>query len=111
MYLTVGAVLIVSALFSRMFLRDTSHTDIEIVQDGALLYTIDLQTAENQIIRIDSPDGKSYNLITIADGTVCVSAAGCPDQTCVQMGVLRSDYLPIVCLPNRLIVRYAGGTS
>ena len=106
-YLIVGVVFIASALLSVWILRRTPHTNIEIVQDGTILYTIDLQTAENQEICVDSQDGKSYNIVTITDGTVCVSEAGCPDQTCVQMGVLRSDYLPIVCLPNRLIVRYA----
>jgi hypothetical protein len=43
----------------------------------------------------------------IEDGEICVSSAECPDKTCVKMGKLRSESLPIVCLPNHLIIRFA----
>ena len=102
-----AAVLLAALVLSLLVLRQSQRTLVEIVQNGTVIQTIDLNTAENQSIRIDSPDGSSYNIVTIHDGTVCVSEAGCPDQTCVHMGQLKSDNLPIVCLPNKLIVRFA----
>lgn len=33
--------------------------------------------------------------------------AECPDHTCINMGWLDSA-APIVCLPNRLVIRFAG---
>ena len=78
---------------------------IEIVQDGTVLYSIDLNGTEDRDIRISAPDG-GYNLVKIQNGTICISEADCPDQTCVETGRLKSDYLPIVCLPHKLIVRY-----
>ena len=103
----VGAVFLVSVLLSVLLLRHSSRTLVEIVQDGTVIQTIDIANAEDQEIRIPSLDGTSYNLVTVKDGTIAVTEAGCPDQTCVHMGVLRSESLPIVCLPNRLIVRFA----
>lgn len=104
----VGLVLFVSVILSLRILRKSEKMVIEIVQDKKVLYTIDLASAEDQFLNIPSPDGKSYNIVKIEAGSVCVSEAGCPDKTCVKMGKLQSDALPIVCLPNRLMIRYAG---
>ena len=108
-YAVTAAVFVIAAVLSVLILRRSDKTLVEIVQDGTVIQTIDLNRAENTEIRIPSPDGASYNTVTVQDGTVCVSAAGCPDQTCVHMGILKHDTLPIVCLPNKLIVRFAEG--
>lgn len=81
---------------------------VEIVQDGKVLYTIDLAAAQNREILITAPDG-SRNLVRIEDGTIFMADADCPDHTCVKMGVLVSEELPIVCLPNRVIIRFQKG--
>lgn len=104
----ITAAVFLAALFCSIWmLRQSKQTMVEIVQDGVVLQTVDLANTADMTLRVDSPDGSSYNLIEIADGKICVSEAACPDQTCVHMGVLRSDSLPIVCLPNQLIVRFA----
>ena len=99
-------VFLVSVCLSVFVLRHSDKQAVEIVQDGKLLYTFDLNGAEDRDIRISAPDG-GYNLVQIQNGTICISEADCPDRTCVKMGVLKSDYLPIVCLPHKLIVRFA----
>ncbi|MDE6103825.1 MAG: NusG domain II-containing protein, partial [Oscillospiraceae bacterium] len=38
---------------------------------------------------------------------ISVINAECPDQTCVKMGELKSSAAPIVCLPNKLVVKFA----
>ena len=102
-----AGVLMLAAVLSWAVLRRPDTQFAEIVQGGTVLRRIDLANAADQIIRIESADGSSYNTVCIEHGTVRVSEAGCPDQTCVHMGVLRSESLPIVCLPNQLIVRFA----
>ncbi len=104
--IAVILVFLVSLCLSVFILRHSDKQTVEIVQDGELLYTFDLNGAEDKDIRISAPDG-SYNLVQIQNGTICISEADCPDQTCVSMGALKSDYLPIVCLPHKLIVRFA----
>jgi hypothetical protein len=103
-------IFLVSVCLSVLILRHSDKQTIEIVQDGTVLYTFDLNDTEARNIRISTPDG-GYNLVQIQNGKICISEADCPDQTCVNMGVLKSDYLPIVCLPHKLIVRFAEGES
>lgn len=79
---------------------------VEVVQDGKVIYTFDLSTAEDQTITVISTDGSSSNTITICGGQISMSDAECPDKTCVKTGVLRSESIPIVCLPNKLIIRF-----
>ncbi len=86
-------------------LQPEKASEVEIVQDGTVLYQFDLTKVQDQIIEV-TYDGRS-NTILIQNGKICVSDAECPDHTCVHMGWLQSKALPIVCLPNRLVIRFA----
>ncbi len=77
----------------------------EVILDNQILYQFDLNSAENQVIRVEC--GNGYNIIQIQDGTICISEADCPDQTCVHMGILKAENPPIVCLPHKLIIRFS----
>lgn len=103
---TFVLLLICGILCGYLFLKPTG-TWVEIIQDEDLLYTINLAEAENQIIEVEYEGRK--NIIEIQDGTICVQKADCHDHTCVSMGRLASKALPIVCLPNRLILRFVDG--
>ncbi len=80
---------------------------ILVYQDGTLLYTLDPR--ESRTLTVTGPAGE--NTITVADGEVFVSHADCPDQICVQHGPLRKTGGPIVCLPNRLTIEWAGSDA
>ena len=75
---------------------------VEILQDGEILDTLDLEQAEDQIFTV-TYEGRT-NEIEIRDHRIRVKAADCPDQICVRMDWLSSA--PIVCLPNHLSIRY-----
>lgn len=77
---------------------------VEILQDGTVLYELDLSRNGDQILEI-SYQGRS-NTVQIQDGNIRVQAAECPDQICVHRGYLSDTGLPIVCLPNRLVIQY-----
>lgn len=77
---------------------------VEVASDGQVLYTIDLSRERDRDILVHY--GEESNLIRIENGTIRVVEATCPDHTCMKMGPLQSDYLPIVCLPHRLTIRY-----
>ena len=49
--------------------------------------------------------------IKIEKGDIYVSAADCPDHTCMKTGKLSQSGVPIVCLPNKLIIRYKEGAD
>ena len=99
-------IILAGAVVSLIFMsRPAASTFIEIVQDGDIIYTIDIANEKNKTIRIDSPDG-GYNIVEIKDGQVHISEADCPDGTCMKTGYLRSEEIPIVCLPHRLVIRF-----
>ena len=84
---------------------------IEIVRDGTVTATIDLSREMiRHTIRIPAPDG-GFNELLLENGRVRVLSADCPGHDCVNMGVLRSPSAPLVCLPHRLIVRFAPRSS
>lgn len=109
------AVYIVAALCAVLFLGGIggmiwnltrSHgRQVEILQDGKILYTLDLAQAEDQTFTVNY--GGRTNEIEIRDHQIRVKAADCPDQICVHMDWLEDA--PIVCLPNRLSIQYADG--
>lgn len=109
------AVYIVAALCTVLFLGGIggmlwnltrSHgRQVEILQDGKILYTLDLAQAEDQTFTVTY--GGRTNEIEIRDHRIRVKAADCPDQICVHMDWLEDA--PIVCLPNRLSIQYADG--
>ena len=90
---------------SLWLLRMPHGTKVNIVQDGAVLYTVDLALAENQTFEIEY-EGR-INIVQVEDGRIRMLEAECPDQTCVHMGWLDSGAMPIVCLPNHLSIEYA----
>ena len=100
-----AGIFVVSLGISLWIFRPSEANVVEIVSDGEILYTIDLSEAENQELVISYHD--SSNTVKIENGDIRVQEAECPDRTCVKMGKLSSESLPIVCLPNRLIIRYA----
>ena len=109
------AVYMVAALCALIFLGGIggmiwnltrSHgRQVEILQDGKILYTLDLAQAEDQTFTVTY--GGRTNEIEIRDHQIRVKAADCPDQICVHMDWLEDA--PIVCLPNRLSIQYADG--
>ena len=101
-----AAVIFAAAVIAALYLRrPAGETMVEIVQNGKRIATVDLSQEEDRVMRIESADG-GWNEVKIGNGTICISDADCPDQTCVRTGVLHSEDIPIVCLPHKLIVRF-----
>lgn len=75
-----------------------------IYSGGKLVKTIELSTAENQTFTISGEDG-GCNTIEIKDGTIGVTQADCPDKICVHTPYISDGVQPIVCVPNRLVIR------
>lgn len=87
-----------------LLLPDTDATAAEIISDGKTVRIVPLN-AETEFT-IFSPNG-GENTITVKDGKIGVTAASCPDHYCMDRGMCSSG-VQIVCLPNRLIVRFVG---
>lgn len=80
----------------------------EIYQGGVLLRTVDLTEGRSYSFDVEAPNGGS-NTVTVDNGRICISHATCPDQVCVLQGWVSDGVIPIVCLPNQLVIQIKGG--
>ena len=105
--LLIGLVLAVCIGLSLWLYRpgQTAST-AEIWSEGALLHTVDLNT--DQTLTVTSSYGT--NVITVKNGAIAVTEADCPDKYCIHRGFCSSG-MQIVCLPNRLVIKFAGNQS
>ena len=83
---------------------------VGIYQDGKLLKTVDL-SAVTGTTTFTVTGNAGENVIEISPGSICVRSAGCPDQTCVKHGPLKTGGTPIICLPNRLVIKWLDDTD
>ena len=60
-------------------------------------------TEEREILL--KSDGRE-NVIFIANNHIKMQSADCPDKVCVNHGELKAGGTPIICLPNKIIIRW-----
>ena len=100
--LLLGAVFLILAGITALQYLGVKPGDSALVYvDGALAQTIDL--SRDGEYRVESAEG--WNLLRVRNGSLAVTAASCPDGDCVRCGE-RSANPPIVCLPNRVSIRF-----
>lgn len=83
---------------------------VGIYKDGSLVEKIDLNsvTGEREItLSGDFGD----NVILVSNGRIEMKSADCPDKLCVNHGELKSSSSPIVCLPNKVVIKFEGSTD
>lgn len=105
--LLFGAVfLLLAGIVVWQYLGTEPAESARIYADGRLVRIVDL--SEDGTYRIESAEG--WNELRVRDGKLAVTAASCPDGDCVRCGERNADP-PIVCLPNRVSIRFteAGG--
>lgn len=104
----LGALLALSLVGSFWALRGRGGTIAAVYQNGTLLRTIDLAAGEAPYtFSVTGPAGE--NVIEVERGRVRVRSADCPDQVCVRQGWISTGAVPIVCLPNQLVIQIETG--
>jgi len=63
----------------------------------------------DQDVTLDGPVGRS--VLRIQGGEAWIATAPCRDRVCQRLGHLRAPGRALVCVPNRLIVRFASPGS
>ena len=79
----------------------------QISSGGKVVKTVDLRI--DQQFNVIGETGGS-NTVTVRDGRIAVTEADCPDHYCMERGFCGGG-TPIVCLPNRLVIRFLGEQS
>ena len=102
----IAGILVVCGALSLWLLRPTQAKTVEVWSEGKLVQTLSL--AEDQAIAVETETGR--NVVTVKDGKVAVTEASCPDKVCMHRGWC-SGGAQIVCLPNKLILKFTGDNT
>ena len=100
----LAVVLAVCLVLSFLLLRPGQEaTAVRVISEGKVLYVLPLSV--DTVVTVQTDRGE--NTVTVQDGKVAVTAADCPDGYCMDRGFC-SGGAQIVCLPNRLVIRFGG---
>lgn len=91
---------------SLWLLRPQQAGYAQVWSDGKLIHTLDLQV--DRVVEVKNDSGS--NRIEVLDGKIAVTEADCPDHHCINRGFC-SGGVQIVCLPNKLVIRFVGATE
>jgi hypothetical protein len=80
-----------------------------IYSNGELVRVVDLDKLSEPCTFTVTYEGGTNTVYASSQG-IYVESASCPDQTCVNHGELTGSQ-PIVCLPNRLVIKWIDGES
>jgi hypothetical protein len=105
-------VILLSALFLvclglslwMMWPREAAHA--QVWSDGELIHTLDLNV--DRVVEVSNASGS--NRIEVRGGKIAVTDADCPDHYCMDRGFC-SGGVQIVCLPNKLVIKFVGSTA
>ena len=101
--LLLGVLVLVCAGLSFLLLGPEESAAAQIYSEGKLLCTLDLRN--DRTLTVEGSRGT--NVVTVKDGKIAVTAADCPDGYCMDRGFCNGG-VEIVCLPNRLVIRFLG---
>ncbi len=104
----IGIILVLVISFCTLLLmrqgNGTADMTAKIYLDNKCIETIELSAVVSPYsFVVEGTNGK--NIISVEPGRICVSEADCPDQICVHQGWQSTGALPIVCLPNKLVIQ------
>ena len=105
-WILIFAVILVICIGAGFYLLAPGEvsTQAEIMRQGKVIKTVDLRI--DQSFTVESDNG-GHNVITVQDGKIGVTEATCPDHYCMMRGFCNSG-TEIVCLPNKLSIRFLG---
>ena len=89
-----------------MYNFENNSQTVVIESDGKVIRIISLNEVSSPY-SIDIEYNGRHNIVAVDKNYISVTDADCPDNVCVKHGELKNKFSPIVCLPNRLIIKYS----
>jgi len=112
--LILGGVVVASAIIALLFWRvaasETPAVQASIYKNGELTRTVGIPLITIRF-NVTVQDRSSFNTIEVERGRLRMSDASCPDGVCIRQGWKSGGVMPIVCLPNRVVVTFEGGSA
>ena len=103
--LIAGAILIacIAGIIITQNTKRDSHVAL-IYSDNVLIREIELKPDDHYSFEVTSPSG-GKNVIIVHEGKIGVQSADCPDKICVNTPHVSDEISPIVCMPNKLVIK------
>ena len=102
------ALIIVLSLFSLKMINRESKTlgIVKVIKNNEVIKTIDLSKVKESYEFEVMGDNEESNTIKVENTGVSIISASCKDKICIHTGKIKDSSLPIVCLPNKLIIKF-----
>ena len=108
----LGVIVAGSALAAWLLLSRVSTGSIAAIYlDGELVERIDLAAVTESYTRTYTGKSGITDVVEVARGKIRVKEADCPDQVCVHQGWIETGVVPVVCLPNALVIQIEDGSA
>ena len=104
-----GLLLSVSASAFVLFYHGAGNT-VSVSHDGKVIKRINLDTVTSPY-EFTVTGERGSNTVRVESGRICVVDASCPDHVCVNTGWISDGAIPIVCLPNKLVIQVDSATD
>lgn len=100
--------IIVLSLFSLKMINRESKTlgIVKVIKNNEVIKTIDLSKVKESYEFEVKGDNEESNTIKVENTGVSIISASCKDKICIHTGKIKDSSLPIVCLPNKLIIKF-----
>lgn len=100
----IGVIMTLSVIFIIISGRYSSdRKTATIYVDGSVYMTIDLLSSDDTIIEVTNSKG-NINHIQIKDHNIRMLDSDCKNGLCVSQGWADNSLVPIVCLPNNVVI-------
>lgn len=113
--LTISAFLFFTVFFCLLWIMSSGSSSdsdkgsgkliAEIYQNGELTQSISLNTVTESYTFVIQGENDCENEVEVRPGSIGIISASCPDKVCVNQGFVDNSLLPIVCLPNNLVIQ------
>ena len=103
----ISILLLIVIIFSLpviLNINKSKQNTAEIYCGDKLLYSIDLSKVTDPY-EIPIENGEHSNTVLVENNKISMKSANCPDKLCVRQGAISHSILPIVCLPNSIIIK------
>ncbi|MGI6563371.1 MAG: NusG domain II-containing protein [Clostridia bacterium] len=98
------------AIFASFRIRTgAGHAVAQIIRDGEVIRTIDLDQVDEPIII--ELKGKYNNIIIAEERTIRFERSDCPDRICEKMGRISRPGQTAVCVPAGVIINIIGSAE
>jgi len=106
----------VASVVVALLLGQVPQSFARIYKDSKLTETVNLAEITGSFTitvegSVDARGENDFNVIEAERGRIRMLKADCPDGICKRQGWISGGVMPIVCLPNRVVITLEGGES